>query len=455
MSDSAVAAVPRDGSEPPLRLLEKVSFASASMAGNLSWNLVGGFLILYYTDVALIPAAVVGTLVLATRIFDAIFDPMVGLLVDRTRTRFGKCRPYLLFASVPFGVMSVMVFAVPSDWSVNAKVVYAYITFGLLGLLYSFLYVPYGAMQPLLTSSRKDQLSVSGFRAMGTSISSIFVYSLALPATIYFGSGSRGYRGAAIVFAVCTVLLYLITFFNCRERVTGSVDSDRSPLRQAAPRMVRNPIWLIVVSFEILKFIRLGFFAAVMAFYARLVIGSALSVSVLLPTLSAGILLGGMIGPFYLKKMQKRRGMIWLLVFTIAVFALVPFLANKLIPFAIILFFGAVGNGIQAVMTYILVAEAVELQEARYGTRDAGLLSSMTAFNQKVGFAIGSALVAWALAYVGYKPDSPGSGAPAMLIGLMCGVPIVVAVLQIFLISQYRFDGAQIGRHDNSESPTS
>lgn len=451
MNIATMTDAPKIDRQQPLRLTEKLSFASGSVASNLSWNMVAGFLIVYYTDVALIPAALVGTLVLATRVFDAIFDPVIGIVVDRTRTRFGKCRPYLALASIPFAITSVLVFAVPPDWSLNAKLIYAYATFGLLGMLYAFLYVPYGAMQPLLTNNREDLLSISGFRSMGTSIASIFVYALALPATVYFGSGSSGYRGAAILFAAITALLYLITFFNCRERVQGAAHTDRSPLREAIPRMLGNPIWRIVVTFEILKFIRLGFLASVMAFYARLVIGSGLAVSILLPTLSVGILTGSVIGPTYLRTFQTRRGMIYLLIFTIAIFALVPFVATQLVPFAILLFLGVIGNGIQAVMTYTLIAEAVELQEARHGARDTGLLSSMTAFNQKVGFAIGSALVAWALAYVGYHPDAPGPAAAGMLISLMCAVPIIVALLQMALISQYRFDGVPIGRQISSE----
>src|SRR5215475_10375996 len=97
-----------------LSLREKLSYASGSVASNLSWNMVAGFLVVYYTDTAAIPAALVGTLILVTRVGDAIFDPIVGVLVDRTRTRFGKTRPYLLYAAVPFALTCVLVFSVPA-----------------------------------------------------------------------------------------------------------------------------------------------------------------------------------------------------------------------------------------------------------------------------------------------------------------------------------------------------
>lgn len=434
---------------------EIVSYGCGSVASNLSWNMVAGFLVVYYTDVALIPVATVGLLVLGTRIFDALFDPIAGVAVDRTRTRWGKTRPYLLWVPIPFALCCILVFSVPVGWSLDAKVIYAVLTFGVLGLLYSFLYVPYGALQPLLTSRRDQLLTVSGVRAMGTSIASIFVYALAMPMVFYFGSGAPGYRATAAIFAVCTTILYLITFFNCRERVAHDPASDRSPFRQALPRMLRNPIWVVVMIFEILIFIRLGIFASMMAYYSRLVIGTIAATSVLLPTLSVGILTGGMLAPAYLRRFGKRKGCIYSLLFTMAMFGLVPFFGQTLPGFVPILFLGAVGGGIQSAMAYTLIAESVELQEARFGYRDAGLLTSIAAFNQKVGFAIGSAILAWSLAFSGYTPNGPNSAVPGMLLGLMCGAPIILSLLQIIVINYYRYDEIAISdRRGHTRSST-
>jgi len=192
----------------PLTWREKLSYGGGSVASNLSWNMVAGFLIVYYTDVALLPAAAVGTLVLVTRIIDAAFDPVVGVIVDRTRSRFGKVRPYLLFAPIPFAILCVLTFLVP-DASQATKLIYACVTFGLLGLAYSFLYVPYGALQPTLTNDQRAQLQLSGIRAMGTSVASIIVYALVLPTVAWFAArtGGNGYGGAATVFAIATAIL--------------------------------------------------------------------------------------------------------------------------------------------------------------------------------------------------------------------------------------------------------
>jgi GPH family glycoside/pentoside/hexuronide:cation symporter len=179
-----------------------------------------------------------------------------------------------------------------------------------------------------------------------------------------------------------------------------------------------------------------------MAFFAREVIGSGAAVAVLLPVMSVGILSGSLIGAPFLRTFQKRRGTTYVLLFTIAIFTLVPVVSHDLLSFAVILFFGAMGTGIQAVMCYTLIAESVEYQHERFGVRDTGLLTSFTAFTQKVGFALGSALVAWALALAGYHPDVANESVGHSLVILMCAIPIVIAVAQLAIISQYRLDGA-------------
>ncbi|WP_374139418.1 MFS transporter [Sphingomonas sp.] len=438
MSEAAIAP-----HRHKLSHLEVLSYGGGSVASSLSWNMVAGFLIVYYTDTILLPVAAVGTLVFLTRLIDALFDPVVGMLVDRTRSRWGKARPYLLFMPIPFAILCVLTFAVP-EGTTNEKLVYAYITFGLLGLVYSLLYVPYGALQPLLTSDRPQLLTISSVRAMGTSVASIFVYALVVPTIAFFGGGRDGYTWAAAVFALCTTALYFVTFANCRERTAGDAESDRSPFKKAFSRALRNRVWVVAMLFEILIFIRLGIMTAAMAFYARIVLGSAASISILLPTLSVGILLGGFIAAPYLRRFGKRRGVSWFLLFTIFIFALVPVIGHTVLGFSLILFFGAIGAGVQATMVFAVVSESVEAQLRLFGFRDAGLLTSFAAFNSKVGFALGSAGVAWALALADYSPNLPAAAVAPTLIWIFCLSPIVLSLLQLVVIRYYPEDMAAL-----------
>jgi GPH family glycoside/pentoside/hexuronide:cation symporter len=427
---------------------EKLSYGGGSVASNLSWNMVAGFLIVYYTDVALLPAAAVGTLVLVTRIVDAAFDPVVGVIVDRTRSRFGKVRPYLLFAPIPFAILCVLTFLVP-DASQTVKLIYACATFGLLGLAYSFLYVPYGALQPTLTNDPRGQLQLSGIRAMGTSIASIIVYALVLPTVAWFAAhtGTNGYGGAAAVFAVVTALLYWNVFINCRERVNiTQAAAERSSIGQSLRELRHNKIWIIAMAFEVLIFIRLGLMVPAMAFYAREVLHQPSLTSILLPLMSVSILTGGILAPWYLARMRKRRGVIVALCFSSVFFALMPFVSGSLPLLLGAFFLSMVSQGVQATTIFTMITEAVDLQQRKFGTRSEGLISSSTAFTQKVGFAVGSSLVAYALALAGYDPKVPQESVATALTWLVSAGPILVAVLQIACIAFYDVDDSAAGK---------
>jgi glycoside/pentoside/hexuronide:cation symporter, GPH family len=427
---------------------EKLSYGGGSVASNLSWNMVAGFLIVYYTDVALLPAAAVGTLVLVTRIVDAAFDPVVGVLVDRTRSRFGKVRPYLLFAPIPFAILCVLTFLVP-DASQTTKLIYACVTFGLLGLAYSFLFVPYGALQPTLTHDPRAQLQLSGIRAMGTSVASIIVYALVLPTVAWFAArtGTNGYGGAATVFAIATAVLYWNVFVSCRERITV-VQAAGSPasIGQSLRELMHNKIWIIAMLFEVLIFIRLGLMVPAMAFYAREVLHQPSLTSILLPLMSVSILTGGILAPWYLARMRKRRGVIVALCFSCVFFALMPFVSDSLPLLLGAFFLSMVSQGVQATTIFTMITEAVELQQRKFGTRSEGLISSSTAFTQKVGFAVGSSLVAYALALAGYNPKVPQESVGIALTWLVSAGPILVAMLQIACIAFYDVDDSAAGQ---------
>ncbi len=438
-------AAPRARSAERLTWREVLSYGGGSMASNLSWNMVAGFLILYYTDVAFIPAAAVGTIVLLTRIFDAVVDPAVGLLVDRTRTRFGKARPYVLLAAIPFALLCALTFHVPYSTEAG-KIIYASLTFGLLGVAYSFLYVPYAALQPLMTADEGELLRLSGVRAMGTSLASIIVYAGVLPAVVFFGHGDqhRGYVWAASLFAVLTTALYVTVFLNCRERTALAQQVRRTGVWRSLANLSRNKLWIITMVFETMIFTRLGFLVPSMAYYAKAAMHAPWLTSVLLPLMSVAILLGGFMGPWYLSSLGKRRGMIIALVFTMACFSCIPFCGNSPELVLPIFFFASISTGMQATLNFTLVAEAVELQQQKFGVREEGLLSSTASLSQKVGFAVGSASLAYALALSGYHPQSTQGDVREVLTLLVSIVPAVISVVQIVCIAFYDSEGREL-----------
>ena len=138
-----------------IKLTEKIGYGFGDMASSMFWKLFGAYLMIFYTDVFGLPAAVVGTMFLITRIWDSAFDPIVGVVADRTHSRWGKFRPYLLWLAVPFGIIGILTFVTP-DWSPTGKLIYAYVTYSLMMMIYSAINVPYASLLGVMSPNPKE-----------------------------------------------------------------------------------------------------------------------------------------------------------------------------------------------------------------------------------------------------------------------------------------------------------
>lgn len=434
-----------DESPPAARLgmREKLSYGAGEMASNVTWNMAAGFLLFYYSDVAMLPVAALGTLMLVTRVLDAVFDPLAGVLVDRTRSRYGKARPYLLYVPIPFAVLTVMTFSVP-DVSATGKLAYAYVTFTLMGLAYSLLYIPYSALLPLIARNPADRVQLGSFRSMGTSIASILVYGLTMPIVAYVGGADKqhGFTVAAVIMAAITAALYFLTFANCRERY-GRIEepSDRLPLGAALRQMLANSVWRLASGLGLLIFIRLGIMVSAAAYFAKLVMGGTGILSIMLPSLSVGILAGGFLAGIVLRRTQIRHANAWAGLTTILCYLALPFFEGRALPFVVLFALANVATGVHSTSLFVMLANSVERHEELFGTRREGLLVSGASFAVKVGMALGAGIVAFALAIADYDPAVITAPARTAVRHLFYTGPILVTLLLIAGFWRYRDDG--------------
>jgi len=438
---TAATAAPRPG------LGEQLSYAGGEMASNLSWNMVNGYLLYYYSDIVFLPIASLGTLMLLTRVFDAVADPIVGILVDRTRTRWGQARPYLLFAALPFGALAVLTFAVP-DMSAAAKIAYAYVTFTLLGLLYSIIYIPYGALQPMMARHADDKVRIGGMRAMATSLASILVYGSITWITGLTGPTHKpaGYLLAAAIFAVITSGLYLLVFARCRERFTSTSRAVGRSIGRDLLHLLHNPVWLFVFAFGLISFVRLGSMVSVAAYFVNSVLQQPWMMAVLLPLLSVAILIGGFLASILFRRYGQRPTLITLLLATMALYAVMPRAAAHHALFVAVFMAANVVGGTIAAALFATSTDAVEYGEARYGSGNEGLVCSSVSFGMKVGMAIGAAFTAYALAWAGYDPHGVSARATHTIAWLFYYVPIVMLAVQLLAVLRYRPATAYAGR---------
>lgn len=416
---------------------EVVSYGLGDLGGGLAWNAIGAFALYFYTDVALLSAALIGTMLLITRVLDAVLDIAVGLLIDRTHSRWGKARPYLLFGATPMALIFVLTFYVP-DASDRWRLIYAYLTFFSLGLVYSFVNIAYSALLPMMTTNLNEKLKLGSARSVGTSLGVILVTALFMPAVQFFGKGDEklGFLITALVLAVLCMTMLLITYRNCQERYAVQSENPR-PVAQSLQYLVRNRAWLAVSGFATLNFVRFGAVLALTPYFAIHVLQAPWMISILLPALSGTLLFGAFIAPPILRKLGLKKGNTLALVASVLCYLLLPLLQQHTALFIACYVAVSLVLSLTMISIFTMASEAVDYHEQQFGVRDEGLLSAGVGFAIKVGMAVGSAAVAYGLAYGGYQAGAVTEHAKAVMSYMYFGLPVVVFLLQLICLRYY------------------
>lgn len=451
-----------DALEPSkLRSLEKLPFKTVAGYGagdfafNLAFSLSTAFLLYYYTDVAGISAAAVGTMFLVVRLWDAFADLLAGRLVDRTMTRWGKFRPFIMFGAVPLLFMSFLTFHVPTSFSEGMKLIYAYATYAILGLVYSLVNIPYGSLASAVTQSVHERAKLVAARAFGAGIGGVvltfivggFISDLRGQKALIKGPEDLAAYQAAVqgvftkvtlAFIVVGTLAFWFTAWACRERVIRT--QPRISIRETIGTLKTNaPLaYLCASSF----FYLIGLFAVggTTAYYAQYVLGNIGLVG-LITLVNTGITL--LVTPFIPKIIDmfgKKRVFQYCGLFTI-VGGVGLFLAPANMFWLVLLTLAIKGIGASLINTVMfgLEADTVEYGEWKTGRRSEGATYALFSFTRKVTQSIGGAVGAWALAIGGYiaasatnpSPVQPASAILAIkaTIGLLPALAALIAML--------------------------
>ncbi|MFH8805396.1 MFS transporter [Streptomyces sp. NPDC017936] len=449
MAEQTVAATPAKTASQRLTRTEKIGFGLGDLACNLSWQLAGGFLLYFYTNVALISAATAGTLMLVARIVDAVADPVFGALVDRTRSRHGKARPYLLYGAVPFGLLSVLTFTSP-DLSPDGKVIYAAVTFLAMGIVFSAVNIPYAALMPLITRDGTERMQLGTARAIGMSVGTIAVAVFTPHLVSAFGGGSeeRGYLITATLLGVASTVFLLVTFRTVTEHqqdvpALRKATGPRVGLLAGVRQMFQNGPWVVAALYMIVNFVRLGLLTTVTVYFCLYVLREPWAISVLLPLISGSLLVGSLAAPRFFARFGKRRGNQLALGAGALLFALLP-LTESVLPLFIGVYVGAcLVISISMTSSFTLTSDAVDYHEWKFGDRATGLLHAAQSLTTKAGTAVGSAVVAWVLAATGFDPHHVGSATVTGLRWLYYGAPVALLLLQLLVMSYWRMDEQQ------------
>lgn len=443
-------------------LSEKIGYGLGDMSSSMFWKLFGAYLMLFYTDVFGISAAVVGTMFAVTRVWDSFFDPVVGAFADRTSSRWGRFRPYLLFLAVPFGLIGVITFLTP-PFDNTGKIIYAYVTYALMMMVYSAINVPYASLLGVMSPDPSHRNTLATYRMTFAYLGSFIALLLFMPLVNAFGGGDVngptrlwftapqfGWFMAVVVIAAICVVLFLACFALTKERVEP-IKHEKTSLKTDFRDLVHNKPWWILlgagVSSLVFNSIRDG---ATVYYFKYYVDETAVgNISILgLPFVLSGIYLGvgqaaNIVGVILAAPVSNRIGKrnTFILAMALAtVLSVIFFWFNKDQLYLIFVFqvLISICAGSIFPLLWSMYADCADYSELRTGNRATGLIFSSSSMSQKFGWAFGSAITGWMLAQFGFKANAVQSAETIQGIKMFLSIlPAVGALLSLVFIYFY------------------
>ncbi|QQS38216.1 MAG: MFS transporter [Ignavibacteriales bacterium] len=427
-----------------LTLKEKIGYSLGDAASNIYFQTFIIFLLNFYTDVFGLPAAAVGTMFLVTRIFDAVNDPIMGTIADRTNSRWGKFRPYLLFFALPFAIIGVLTFTTP-DFTDSGKLIYAYITYNLLMVLYTIVNVPYSALMGVITPNSLERTGLSSYRFVAAFVGGLIVQGSAISLVKYFGNGNDavGWQWAMACLGALAAILLIVTFLTTKERVHPPANQKIETKRDLKD-LFNNKAWLLIGGATVFQLIFIVMRSSSIVYYFKYYIldqqlnlfGSVIDLSYEVFTSSFLLIgtifniLGAILTKWIAKKFDKKytyTGFLFISSLLCTLFYFVSpqdviliYLINILISFA----WGPV-----SVLQWAMYTDAADFSEWKNKRRATGLLMAASLFALKLGLTLGGAFVGWILAYYGFVANQTQN--PETINGIVLLMSLYPAVFGI------------------------
>ena len=430
-----------------ISIREKLAYSLGDMASNVVWSAAGAFLTYYYTNVVGLAAAAAGTIMLVSRIFDGLSDIIMGGIIDKTKSKFGKARPWLLWMSGPFALAAFLLFAVPREWGETAKVVYAFITYNLMStVVYTAINLPYGVMNAMMTNNVRDRTHLNIFRMMGALTMGIAANMLVIPLVRIFGNGNetdpRGWTLTFTMLGVIAACLFLLCFFGTKERIqTEPQKKGGASVIKSLPLLFKNKFWVILLITGMIGQMSFGF-GGVNPFFAQYFLGDVglagiLGVLFIAPMFVALPLAGILIG-----KIGKRNSIV-----SCYILGLVGFIVQAINPynFTFIIIGSIIKSlGMAPAMAcgFAMFADVIDYHEWKNGLRSEGIVYSAASFGNKVGAGLGAAILGWLLAFGHFNSELVVQPDSAMnsIIAVFIWIPFAMQIVNIILFSQYKLE---------------
>lgn len=428
-------------SSQKISVIEKIGYSLGDLSANLIFQTLMTFLAYFYTDVYRIPPASASAIIFSGGMIGAFFNPIMGAIADRTVTRWGKFRPWILWTAIPFGVMALLAFSTP-NFSDTGKLVYAMVTYVLLVLVYSANNLPYAALSGVITGDMAERNSISSYRFVAVMIAQFIVQVLLLPLVLILGGGDRtvGFEKTMGIFAIVGIVFFIITFLTTRERIIPKPEQKSSVL-QDLKDLTKNKPWIAMLILTIFIFITLALKGGMYVFYfkeylsephlAAFLVNSGFDgfisglnnflVNIGLvgfqwpedaPTsgfsvFNAGGIILMIVGIMFSKKLADKYGKrevfgVGLFISTLFMLAFIFYSPTAIAWVFISQMFHGFFYGLTIPLLWAMIADVADYSEWKNNRRATAIIFSAMIFGLKAGLSIGGALVAGILAIYGY-----------------------------------------------------
>ena len=433
---------------------EKFSYGFGDLASVLYWQTFMLYVTFFYTDVFLIPASVAATLLLVSRTLDGVIDPVMGMIADRTKTRWGHFRPYLLWMCLPFAVVGVLMFTVP-DLGFTGKLIWAYVTVNLMMILYTAINIPYTALLGVISADSTERTTVSSVKFLFAFSAGIIVSATLLPMVKAFGAGNdaRGWQLSFIVYGIAAIAFFLIAFAGTRERVQPPA-TQKPSVKQDLFELITNGPWLLLLATTITFILFVAVRSSVTVHYFKYYVGSH---SLSLPFLGAAsydfnaltsayntvgqvsAFLGVLVVSWIAKRLGKKKT--FMIFFAVAIgstaanYVLTP---DQLAPLFLFQIAGSMTGGPLSVLLWAMYADTADYGEWKRGRRTTGLVFAASTMSQKVGWALGAFVALSLMAQVGFEPNQAQSaGSLGGLVLLFSLIPAAFGIVAMIIVFFY------------------
>ena len=527
-----------------ISIKEKIGFGLGDTASNLFFQTFMLFLLYFYTDVFGIPAAVAGTMFLVTRIWDSVNDPLMGIIADRTNTKWGKFRPYLLWMAIPFGIIGVLTFTTP-DLSLEGKIIYAYVTYALMMMVYTAINIPYSALMGVISSDPLERTSFSQYRFVFAFLGAFLVQGLTLPLVnsiggnnadvfsasvnnnqiiltehgvgtsklvmeakkdnddplvhkltvnvyrdeykseidtttqiLYLKEGfgtykiepqkyfeaniaglpistkvineAKGFQGTMTIFAIAAVIMFFITFYTTRERVSPPKE-QKTNLKNDIKDLVTNVPWVVLFFIGIFSLSYISIRNGAIIYYFKYYVGDSLAATGFMLAGTIVTIIAIMMTEWLTKKLGKKNVFMLAMILS-TVFSAAFFFLDKddIVLMYVFQILGSFAAGPTAPIVFAMYTDCADYSEWKKGRRATGLVMSASTMAQKFGWTIGGALAGWLLAIFGFKANVVQTEDSIYGIVLMMSlIPAIGSLIAAVLMYFYKLDDKTMKQIEN------